>query len=69
MDELTYLQEELEKDEALLKKYEEKLRYENDPREKMRWEANIKEIKQKIQQRKQEIELEKKRSSQKPTRI
>ena len=69
MDNLEYLQQELEKYETLLKEHEYKLRNENDQSQRRRLEADIKEIKQRIEQRKQEIEAQKNKSNHNQTEI
>ncbi|MBD2606333.1 hypothetical protein H6G81_17795 [Scytonema hofmannii FACHB-248] len=49
-------EEQLKKDYDLLKKLEDKRRFENDPREQGKLEADIEEIKQKIHEREIEID-------------
>ncbi|MBD2526796.1 GUN4 domain-containing protein [Nostoc sp. FACHB-133] len=54
MDYYSYLQEQQEIDFSLLKTLEDKLRYEDNPRQKLKWEHEIEEIKQRIQKREKE---------------
>lgn len=58
MDWLDYLRDQLEVDLDLLKKLEDKLRVEDNPRQELKWEGEIKEIKIKIETRKQDINKE-----------
>ncbi|MDY6802413.1 MAG: hypothetical protein SXA11_01200 [Cyanobacteriota bacterium] len=51
-----YLEEELRKDYEELKQLEDKLRYEEDPRFRGKWENGIRDIKQRISDREAEIE-------------
>jgi hypothetical protein len=50
-----HLKEQQKQDLDLLKQYEEKLRYEEDPRQKQKWKANICEIKQRISEYEAEL--------------
>jgi Clp amino terminal domain, pathogenicity island component len=59
-------EEELKKDLELLKEYEEKLRCATDPREKRRCSNEIQELKQRISERKAEIQSEKLRCATEP---
>jgi hypothetical protein len=54
---LEYLEEQQKKDLELLKELENKLRFEDNPRNKLKWEAELREIKQNIQNRQQEISI------------
>ncbi len=59
MDLRQHLEEELSKDFQLLKQLEDKQRYEDDPRQRSKWDAAIKEVKQRIHTREKELkELE-----------
>jgi chromosome segregation ATPase len=56
MDLRQHLEEQLNQDFELLKELEEKLRSADDPRLKRRWEEAIKDVKQRISERKAELE-------------
>ena len=51
-----HLKEQLDKDYELLKEFEDKLRTEIDPRLKLKWNAEIEDLKLQIRQREEELE-------------
>lgn len=67
MDWLKHLQEEQKKDFFILKELEDKFRYEDNPIQKHKWDADIKTIKQRIKKRKEEIDLEEEKITKKPS--
>ena len=57
-----HLEEQLNQDYELLKQLEDKLRYEDDPRKKRKWEGDIRNVKQQISDREAELDTLKKDS-------
>ena len=51
-----HIEEQIEKDLKLLKELEDKLRCEDDPRRKLKWRSDIRELRQKIREDEKDLE-------------